>query len=104
MNGWTFAMRQIARLGRVSKEIQFQFALMWASDTRPPCADTKAKPEPQPGTPAPVPFRQRLRPQGGARHFCVTLMSDWQAVADPLVDWQEVRCPGRVQRGYNPAL
>jgi hypothetical protein len=42
MNGWALAMRQIARLGRVSKEIQFKFALMWASDTHPPCDDGHA--------------------------------------------------------------
>lgn len=42
MNGWALAMRQIARLGRVSKEIQFKFGLMWASNTHPPCNDWHA--------------------------------------------------------------
>ena len=42
MNGWTLAMRQIARLGQVSKEIQSAFALMWTADRHLPCTDPHA--------------------------------------------------------------
>jgi hypothetical protein len=42
MSGWPLAMRQIARLGSVSKEIQTEFALMWASGRHPPCNDCHA--------------------------------------------------------------
>jgi hypothetical protein len=42
MNGWTLAMRQIARLGHVSKEIQSAFALTWTSDRHLPCAHPHA--------------------------------------------------------------
>jgi hypothetical protein len=35
--GWPLAMRQIARLGTVSKEIQSEFALMWVAGSHPPC-------------------------------------------------------------------
>jgi len=40
--GGTLAMRQIARLGRVSKEIQCAFALIWTTDRHLPCADSRA--------------------------------------------------------------
>jgi len=40
--GGTLAMRQIARLGRVSKEIQSAFALIWTADKHLPCADSRA--------------------------------------------------------------
>jgi hypothetical protein len=42
MDGWTLAMRQIARLGRVSKEIQSAFALIWTADNHLPCTDSRA--------------------------------------------------------------
>jgi hypothetical protein len=42
MYGGTLAMRQIARLGRVSKEIQSAFALIWTADRHLPCADSRA--------------------------------------------------------------
>jgi hypothetical protein len=41
-NGWPLAMRQIARLGRVSKEIQFEFVYMWTTDSHPQCDDSHA--------------------------------------------------------------
>jgi hypothetical protein len=42
LNGWTLAMREIARLGHVSEEIQTAFALIWASDRHPLCHDPHA--------------------------------------------------------------
>jgi hypothetical protein len=42
LNGWTIAMRQIARLGSLSKEIQSEFAFIWATDRHPPCGDPHA--------------------------------------------------------------
>jgi len=40
--GGRLAMRQIARLGHVSKEIQSAFALIWTADRHLPCADSRA--------------------------------------------------------------
>ena len=42
MNGGTLAMGQIARLGRVSKEIQSVFALIGTADRHLPCTDPHA--------------------------------------------------------------
>jgi hypothetical protein len=42
MTGWPLAMREIARLGRVSANIQFEFALMWTTDRHQQCDDCHA--------------------------------------------------------------